>query len=365
MSEVEYITLNFYAWWQAVTCLFAFLALIAIWWHLGRRKRDFAQLWLAFSILCWSITGFVEVYFAEALSHSAGTSIDDEVLAFRMSGISSLLSLGNSFFILLSLPWFKHIPSSIQPLVRSKYWKYIVGLPFLFSLLPTLSKIFFSSTYGLISELDVYYSILTLAFLGLVLWESFVKRRLKLLAYLSLICILITFTAQIYKITGNELDMRLFSAIFKSTLIMIFFALAMSWVKDLSDSLVPASSGLRLGLLGKEVNLVGIPGKGKMSFVISNAQYDLLTEFCKAKHKGNAWLEIKPKSQRKNQKIYPISDHNEIKRLTIAILDGIYGKNNWTKEQHEVPFKSSFYETPKDEVRKIRLALPANNVEME
>ncbi|WP_235295741.1 hypothetical protein [Portibacter marinus] len=363
MSEVEYATLHFYGWWQAITCLFAFLALAAIWWHLGRRKNDYAQIWLALSVLCWSITGFMEVYFAMQLSELSNfESSEAQQLTFRMSGYGSLLSLGNSFFILLSLPWFKHIPERIEPIIKSKYWPYIVGLPFVFSLLPTLSKIFFSGNLEIISELDVYYSILTLAFLGIVLWESFAKRRLKLLAWLSLACILITFIAQVYKISGNEIDMRLFSAIFKSALIMIFFALAMSWVKDLSENILPSSHYFFISLSGTEVMIKGIAGKDKLAFSISHAQSELLQAFLRAKENNDTWLEIKPKGARISKKEYAIKDHNEIKRLTHAILDGIYGKDNWTKEKHEIPFKNQFYETKGRGSRMIRLRLPKENV---
>lgn len=327
---------------------------MSIWWHLGRRKNDYSQIWLAISVLCWSLTGVVEILYS-------GQWFSD---SNQLAGITSVLSLANSFFILKSLPWFKYLPSKIESIVRSKYWIYIIGLPFLFSLLPTLSKVFVSKSYGLVSELDVYYSILTLGFLGLVLWESFARRRLKLLACLSVCCILITFLAQVYKITGNELNMRLLSAIFKSTLIMIFFALALSWVKDLAESILPVAGQFRLTIKDNIVKLNGIPGKGEVSIALSTASSELLRSFTKAKLNNSGWLEIKPKSERRNEKLYAIKDHNEIKRLTHALLDGIYGKNNWTKDQHELPFKSQFYEAGEKGSRKIRLQIPKENINL-
>ncbi|GLR16236.1 hypothetical protein [Portibacter lacus] len=352
MGDLAHATLNFYGWWQAVTCCFAFLALMSIWWHLGRLKNDYSQIWLALSVLCWSLTGVAEILF------SIGVFEDAQIL----NGLASIFSLANSFFILLSLPWFKYIPERIKPIIKSKYWIYIIGLPFVFSILPTLSKMMRSSSYGLMSELDVYYSILTLAFLGWVLWESFAKRRLKLLAWLSVACIVITFAAQVYKLTGNELDMRLFSAIFKSTLIMLFFALALSWVKDLSEKVVAIPGAFKIFIKDKSVKLDGYPGKSEVQFMLSNAPYELLLTFANAKKEKDGWLEIKPKSDRRNENQYAIKDHNEIKRLTHAMLDGIYGKNNWTKEQHEIPFKKSFYETSAEAARKIRLLIPAENI---
>jgi hypothetical protein len=352
VSAIEQATMNFYGWWQAITCLFAFLALMSIWWHLGRRKNDYSQIWLALSVLCWSLTGFADVLFS-------GLWISE---VDRSSGVTSILSLANSFFILLSLPWFKYLPKSVRTIVKSKYWIYIIGLPFIFSLLPTLNKVFFAQSNSLVSELDVYYSILTLGFLGLVLWESFDKRRLKLLAWLSLSCILITFIAQIYKLTGNEVNMRLLSSIFKSSLIMIFFALALSWVKDLSESIIPKASKFRLKLENYLVILEGIPGRSQVKLELSTAPLRLLNLFLDAKTNNDQWLEIKPKNESRTQKDYAIKDHNEIKRLTHALLDGIYGKNNWTKEQHELAFKEEFYETSPTASRKIRLQLPKENI---
>ena len=57
--------LSFYGWWQFVVCLFGFIALLRIWWHIGRKQKDFGQVWLALSILCWSFSGAFEIYFAQ------------------------------------------------------------------------------------------------------------------------------------------------------------------------------------------------------------------------------------------------------------------------------------------------------------
>ena len=255
--------LSFYGWWQFAVCLFAFVALIAIWWHIGRKQQDFGQVWLALSVLCWSFTGGIEVYYADQLQmdtevvvnsflpeQSTTPNLHQEVLleqvqekhqqrSFQLDGWRSILSLLNSLFILLALPWFRYLPRFIEPVVKSKYWHFIVGLPFLFSLLPTISKMVSGVGSALVSEPDVYYAILTLAFLGSVLWESFDKRRLPMLAWLSVFCIVITLIAQILKWNGSDVDQTLFSAIFKTSLIMIFFALALSWVKELSENVIP------------------------------------------------------------------------------------------------------------------------------
>ena len=223
---------QFYGWWQFAVCLFAFLALMAIWYHIGRKQKDVGQVWLGLSILCWSFSGGLEV-----LSPTNPNLLE---------GGKSILSLLNSLFILLALPWFKYLPDLLQSTIQSKNWKLLFGLPFVFSLLPTIRLMISGESSSMMSELDVYYSILTLALLGMVLWETFQKRRLPLLAYLSVICILITFIAQLYKLTNHQANQSLLSAIFKATLIMIFFALALSWVKELSESLQVRSDYIAL-----------------------------------------------------------------------------------------------------------------------
>ena len=382
--------LQFFGWWQSITCFFAFLSLMAIWWHLGKMKKDFSQIWLALSVLCWSISGVVEIYYSKIFKTNALDALSDKnvpseltslifnssqeaiynTLSFQMDGYSSLLSLTNSFFILMALPWFKHIPKSIVPIIKSKFWIIIIGLPFLFSLLPTLSKVILSKNYVMISELDVYYSTLTLAFLGMVLWESFAKRRLKLLAILSVVCILLTFIAQLYKLTGSEIDMRIISAIFKSALIMIFFALALSWVKDLSENILPDPKFLSLtlitsssknGKLERSVSINGIPEKGEVTIPLTQAPFELLKMFTDHKINGDKWLEIRPKNEHRNRE-YSINDYNEIKRLNHSMLDGIYGKGNWMKEKHEIAFKETFYEMPEKRERKLRLRIPAKSI---
>ena len=121
--------LTFYGTWQMVVCLFAFFGLMAIWWHLGKKQGDFGQVWLALSILSWSVSGAFEVI----LSPDASNPV-------YIEGIRSIFSLFNSLFILLSLPWFRYLPERVAPIIKSGYWKYIVGLPFIFSILPTINS---------------------------------------------------------------------------------------------------------------------------------------------------------------------------------------------------------------------------------
>ena len=371
--------LNFYGWWQFSVCLFAFVALLAIWWHIGKKRADFGQVWLALSVLCWSLSGLLDIYFSNILMAEwpAGTDLslinqqigeNYEARTFWVDGWHSVFSLLNSLFILLSLPWFKYVPDPIRPHVQSNYWNWIIGIPFLFAIIPTGVRIFTQQTFTIISELDAYYSILTLIFLGWVLWASFAKRRMKWLAVLSIVCITIVFVAQVYKLTGSEIDLRLCSAIFKSCLIMIFFALAMSWVKELAEPIIPDKSQLKLILhkiegSNSQFELQGIPGVEAKRIALSNTNFALLHRFAHQKKNGqDPWLEIKPKGDSRSGKTYDINDYNEIKRLMIAMLDGLYGKNVWSKEHHFQPLKNGLFVNSENRDRRVQLSLSPEQI---
>lgn len=352
----------FYGWWQLIVCLFAFLGLMAIWWHLGKKQGDLGQIWLALSIFCWSLSGATEVIFIRFFQ--------EVVYAPYLNGLRSIFSLSNSLFILLGLPWFRYLPERIAPLIKSKYWTIIVLVPFGFSILPTISRILFSREIGLIYEPDIYYAIFTLFFLGGVLWESFHKRGLKWLAWLAVICIFTTLIAQLLKHPSFEINPALLSAIFKTFLIMIFFALALSWVKELAEHVIPTPEHLQLQLLEEKnpagkleyhVKLFGIP-KTSSDFLLSPALFELLAKFIRALQTGDGWLEIKPKADERTNREYDIQDHNQIKRLLVGLLDGLYGKGGWDKELHETPLRQVLFEMSEKRERKIKLNLPGKNV---
>ena len=358
-SEISIYT--FYGWWQFVVCLFAFTALMAIWHHVGKKQKDYGPVWLALSVLCWAFSGLVELVF---LNDSATG------LPYK-EGLRSIFSLLNSLFILMALPWFKYLPKPFAPLIKSKFWPYIIGIPFAFALLPTLHKMFSGRTASAINELDVYYALLTLVFLGFVLWESFNKRRLPILGWLALLTILVTLLAQVYKLMDNTINLLLFSAIFKTSLIMLFFALALSWVKELTETVIPGPHQLKLIFVkdrktgvknNHSVTFKGFPGNGDRSVQLTPALHRLFKTFAEQKMgTSEGWLEIKPKNF-DTKKSYDINDHNELKRLMEALLDGLFGKKNWTKDMHFTPLKNTLFEMSENRERKIRLLLPKENI---
>lgn len=228
----------------------------------------------------------------------------------------------------------------------------------------------FGEELRLIGELDFYYAIFLTIFTSWVLFESFNKRGLSILAWLTVICHVFIIMTQSYKLFDSPVDLTLFSAIFKTCLIMLFFALALSWVKELTENVIPSSDFIFLELAKQKsgerfehlVTIRGLIGHGDQSFTLTPTLFDLLHRFVQKRKDADGWMEIKPKSEPRPDKIYDIKDHNEIKRLTSALLDGLFGKGLWDKTKHEEPLKASLFEMSEKRERKIRLAIPVENL---
>ena len=155
---------------------------------------------------------------------------------------------------------------------------------------------------------------------------------------------------------------------------MIFFSLALSWVKDISETLSVATEKLSLRLLQQKneqgkweywVSLGGIFSIEAKKISLSKTNFALLEKFISKKlNETEGWLEIKPKSDLRDGKQYDINDHNEVKRLVSSLLDGLFGKSAWSKEQHEKPLKAALFEVSKNRDRKIRLSVDNERLEI-
>lgn len=370
MSEQLHL---FYGYWQITVCTFAFIALFSIWQHItqgnSQGQRDLGLFWLSVAVLVWALSGGLEVYYARGLSAEPFDST-------LYQGLKSMLSIFNSAFILLALPRFRHVPKVIRPVVRSESWRWLVISTFGFSAVLTLlmlSGAIIPKRITLISSVDLIYAIFTLFFLGLTFWASFEKRGLKILAYLAAISIAFTLAAQIIKLFDSDFLKILLSTSFKTILIVLFFALALSWVEELGKSarhhLLPRSVGLQL--------TSGRSAQHKREFIahlqlpvfldwqkvyFTEKPYRLLWQFAeRRKSEGleGGWLEIQPKTAVK--KDYDIKDYNEIGR----ILDTFCTAFSKADPPHPISkneLKALLFEYGKS--RRIRLRIPAEQIQL-
>lgn len=154
---------------------------------------------------------------------------------------------------------------------------------------------------------------------------------------------------------------------------MLFFALAMSWVKELVENPLPLADKLYLSFsitkndantLERKVILEGYPNQPKRQLVLSRAPFELLLKFAQKKLEKDPWLIIKPKNDKRSNASFDISDHNQIKRIVTAMLDQLHGKDDWTMEQHYTPFRNALLELSSEKERRIRLAIPKEQLDL-
>lgn len=370
MSEQLHL---FYGYWQIAICSFAFLALFSIWQHItkgsGEGQRDFGLFWLSVAILVWALSGVLEVFYAEGLANENFDSTQYE-------GLKSMLSIFNSAFILLALPRFRHVPVIIRPVVQSESWRWLVISTFGFSAVLTLlmlSGVIIPKRITLISSVDLIYAIFTLFFLGLTLWASFERRGLTILAYLAGISIAFTLAAQILKLGDSDFLKILLNTTFKTILIVLFFALALSWVEELGKSArkVFARRALALQLsTGRNhqnrrefiahLQLPEAPDWQKVYF--TEKPFLLLHRFAdkrKTEGREGGWLEIQPKTAVK--KDYDIKDYNEIGRILDTLCTGL-SKSDKFNTLSKNDLKELLFEYGKS--RRIRLRVNAEHIDL-
>jgi len=111
------------------------------------------------------------------------------------------------------------------------------------------------------------------------------------------------------------------------------------------------------------VHVKGIIDNNFLTLPLSPTQFSLLHLFAQRKKIDlDGWLDIKPKSESRSTRNYDIKDYNEIKRLLNGLLDGLYGKDAWTKTQHEQPLRAALFELSSNRKGKVRLTVPEENL---
>lgn len=360
----------FFGSWQIVVCFFAFAALITIWLHFSRNQvasaRDKGLWWLSLSVLVWAFSGGLEL--AYVFNYEASTNKTDFDIAAN-SG-RSILSILNSTFILFSLPYFKHKPATavFERILEPKSWSFWIKIIAAIFILLTVSTTIFSLSMSnagsqvadtllkTINVADILYAFLTLIILGIALWTSFDARGLRVMAALTVFCIAFTFVAQVFKILDNDFLGIFFSCAFKTMLIMIFFALALSWVaEEIENEYLPKLDALSLDVLNapegkKSMIILSIPPAIlNQQISMNKAPFIVLESFArKRKTEGEkgGWLKVKPKNADTR---HDIKDYNQIKSIFKEILNHLYGKGNWSNQELNFIRKSLIERHPQKE----------------
>lgn len=250
----------FFGYWLIVVGIISSFGLFSIWQRL-KRKGDYGLAWLAWSIALWAIGGVLALI-------SEGLHPVWETFWF------STVSIINGVFILLALPYFEHQHKWLKRIFRDKavargltwglagiFWVTTLGwavsmrkfdepsvepLPGIRLSLDYATKIIEAINW--VSFPDWIFALITSSCLLLMFGETFKKRKIPNLRYLSAVILVITMLVQTLKLLptkgyiyldAGELNpdsswhilyasRYIGGAIFMTLLVMLFFALAYS-----------------------------------------------------------------------------------------------------------------------------------------
>ena len=182
-----------------------------------------------------------------------------------------LLSIVNNMFFLLALFYFHYAPGFIYK--NTKNVRLIISI----IILVTMSTFILSSIGG---DLDYQgirvYAIPDLLLSGFVsfllmvsLYRTFMKRSLQLVAYISILVIVLMFVSQlpeVFQALNNSYTPILIKLISKTALIFIFLVLATSWVIELANT--PKANEMKIKFLEWSVIELSIPSKNMNATLI-------------------------------------------------------------------------------------------------
>lgn len=221
--------------------------MMVLFWGQGRRMgsghKDMGFIYLGLGLLLWTVMGALELSFPEGLAgKDSGAKQFDRFLR-------RILSVLNSSFFLLTLPYFEHgfegLRKQFPVFGHPDRWRNLVlgaaaatlGLTLvMFRLFPTPEEEWLASLP------DSVLSLLAVAALSYALFESFRFRRMLPLSILTLAVLMALLLVQFLdpSVTGEASPsplyflMRLCS---HSLLGMLFFALAYSWMMERAQTM--------------------------------------------------------------------------------------------------------------------------------
>lgn len=243
----------------------------------GATKRvDRGLLYLSLALFVWVFSGLWN-YLSNKLGFFGGFEYQIGIY---------LLSIVNNMFFLLALFYFHYAPGFIYK--NSKNVKLIIAI----IIIVTLST-FLLSSYG--GNLDYQgirlYAIPDLLLSGFLsfllmvsLYRTFMQRSLQLVAYISVLVIVLMFISQlpeVFQALNTDYTPILIKLISKTALIFIFMVLATSWVIQLANT--PKANEIKIRFLEWSIIELSIPSKNMNAVLIDfgskMTQYKNLLKF--------------------------------------------------------------------------------------
>lgn len=282
MSEVSL----FYTLSHISISLIGGILLLAIWYNIRKRfiqlleenedeKRiDKGLLFLSLALFVWASSG-CWMFFYQGTSFSA-------TIGYTVG--LNLFSVLNNVFLLLAISYFYYAPKFIY---RNK--KNVLILIFV-TIIVSGSTVLLSnfdnvqSTIKMSALPDLILSVFISILLMISLYQTFVKRGLVIIAFISIIVICLMFVSQLPEMFNDFNDgfiNNLIKLVSKVSLITLFMVLATAWVIRLAN--MPKSNEVQIIFLDWSLIKVSIPSKGIVNEVIDfqskTTQYRNLLKF--------------------------------------------------------------------------------------
>jgi hypothetical protein len=249
--------------------------LLAIWYNIrwrfkklleedeSQKRIDRGLAYLGASLFVWVLAGVWAFILLDGKQ-------DESVLEH---GVRSLLSTLNNFFLLKALFYFAQAPKFIYK--NEKSIKLItVGVIAISALSIILFQLFGNQTFAGIKLSflpDFLLSSFVSYLLAVSIFRTFMKRNLKVVAFISVGIMAILFYSQLPEVFVSILDdafvNNLMRIVAKTALISIFLVLATNWVMDLAHT--PKPSEMMLKLSDWSLLTLSVPSKN-----IINAEVD-------------------------------------------------------------------------------------------
>lgn len=240
------------------------------------KRVDKGLLYFSFGMLVWVISGIWALLanyftFEKTTTHQVGVNI---------------LSTVNNLFWLMALYYVHDAPKFIYR--NEKNVKVIALIIVVVASITLLFSSLFGNEfyYGVkIAALpDVLLTTFLCFLMGVSFYRTFMYRDLKLVAFISVIAIVLLFISQLSDVLigfDNEFTNQLIRVIAKTSLVSVFLVLATSWVIQLAHT--PKPNEMKIQFLDWSLIKLTIPSKGivnaKIDFGSKTTQYKNLLTF--------------------------------------------------------------------------------------
>lgn len=240
------------------------------------KRFDKGLLFISFSVFVWSFSSLLILVFNKFNTN--------EWIILVSQNMFSIL---NSLFLILALYYFDNSPEYLYNNKKSttRILFFFVAL----SLISLLIALFFGetiNTYGIRFNTipDLVLSTILTWFLILSLYRTFYNRKMKsiaIIAVLSMIVLFITQVPYVFNFENYSSSIDLAKLIAKTTLIFIFLVLGTSWVLELSQ--LPEATTMKINFVNWNVIELSIPSKNILNQTINfgnkTTQFNNLLKF--------------------------------------------------------------------------------------